>query len=102
MRQPTGQSMRLFPGAQIRKSLRTPPSIPTQPRPSAGGDQRGLWSSSAQQSGQGQSPSRSALEGQWAATGISGQADPWVGFKQECRPFLGVRDKNGLVVSPCP
>lgn len=53
VRQPTGQSMKLFPGAQTRESLGMPPPTLTQPQPSIGGDQKGLWSSSTRQAGQG-------------------------------------------------
>ena len=39
---------------------------------------------------------------QWVAAGIHVQADPWVGRKQESGPFLGVHNKGGLAVRPCP
>lgn len=35
------------------------------------------------------------------AAGMSGQADPWVGSKQESGPFLDVHDKSWLAGRPC-
>lgn len=51
VRQPTGQALRLFPGAQTRESLRMPPPTLTQPRPNMGSGQRDVRSSSAQKVG---------------------------------------------------
>lgn len=71
---------------------------PAQPRQSIGGNGRDPWLPHPSKLGK-ESPFPGV---QWVAAGIHIQADPWVGPMQESGPFLGVHNKGGLAVRPCP
>ena len=92
--------MRLSPGAQT-EGLQVPPSTLfslNQALEAMGGIRGCLTPASWAK----RVPFQECPGEQWVAAGIHVQADPWVGRKQESGPFLGVHNKGGLAVRPCP